>query len=245
MAGETSVTYGQESAILLLMQKDYIIAVGGSIICPDKVNTEYLKALHAFIRGEIRDGKRFILVVGGGAPARTFQKAAAEVVDVPDEDKDWLGIHATRLNAHLLRTVFREEANPVIFEARGKITEFGSYPLIIGAGWRPGWSTDFVTVQIAVDFKNPQAIILGKPEFVYDKDNQAFPDAKPYVKMTWEEYMKLVPAKWSPGIHAPVDPVAAKLAQKEKLRVIVAGGKDLQNVKDILDGKDFRGTTIE
>lgn len=227
------------------MTKDYIIAVGGSIVCPDKINTEYLKALRVFIRGEIKEGKRFILVVGGGAPARTFQKAAAEVVEVPDEDKDWLGVHATRLNAHLLRTVFREEAHPVIFEARGKLTDFDSHTVIIGAGWRPGWSTDFVTVQIAADFKNPQAIILGKPEYVYDKDNVLYPDAKPYSKMSWEEYMKLVPEKWSPGIHAPVDPVAARLAQKEKMRVIVAGGKDLQNVKNILDGKEFKGTTIE
>lgn len=227
------------------MQKDYIIAVGGSIIYPDKINTEYLKDLHSFIREEIKEGKRFILVVGGGAPARTFQKAAAEVVDVPDEDKDWLGVHATRLNAHLLRTVFREEAHPVIFEARGKLNDFEGHSVIIGAGWRPGWSTDFVTVQIAVDFKNPQAIILGKPEYVYDKDNQLYPDAKPFSKMSWDEYMKLVPDKWSPGIHAPVDPVAAKLAQQEKLCVIVAGGKDLSNVKNILDGKDFKGTIIE
>lgn len=227
------------------MTKDFIIAVGGSIVCPDKINTEYLKALHVFIRSEIREGKRFILVVGGGAPARTFQKAAAEVVEVPDEDKDWLGVHATRLNAHLLRTVFREEAHPVIFEARNKLTDFDGHSVIIGAGWRPGWSTDFVTVQIAVDFNNPQAIILGKPEYVYDKDNVLYPDAKPYSKMSWDEYMKLVPAKWSPGIHAPVDPVAAQLAQKEKMRVIVAGGKDLQNVKNILDGKEFKGTIIE
>jgi len=227
------------------MQKDYVIAVGGSIVCPDKINTDYLKNLRAFILAEIKEGKRFILVIGGGAPARQFQKAAAEVVDVPDEDKDWLGIHATRLNAHLLRTVFRDEANPTIFEARGKLTEFGDYPLVIGAGWRPGWSTDFVTVQIAVDFKISQAIILGKPEYVYDKDNQLYPDAKPFSKMSWEEYMKLVPDSWSPGIHAPVDPVAAKLARQEGLQVVVAGGKDLQNVKNILDGKDFKGTAIQ
>jgi len=225
--------------------RDFVIALGGSIVCPDVVNVDYLREFHHFLSGQIKEGKRFILVIGGGGPARQYQKAAGAVVEVSDEDKDWIGIHATRLNAHLLRTVFRDEANPIIFEAKGKITEFGDYPLIIGAGWRPGWSTDFVTVQIAVDFKNPQAIILGKPDYVYDKDNHLYSDAKPYSKMSWEEYMKLVPAEWSPGIHAPVDPVAAQLAQKEKLRVIVAGGKDLANVKNILDGKEFKGTIIE
>lgn len=227
------------------MTKDFIIALGGSIVCPDSVDIEYLKKFRDFLLGQIKLGRRFILVIGGGGPARAYQKAAATVVPVSDDDKDWIGIHATRLNAHLLRTVFRDEANPVIFEARGKITEFGNYPLVIGAGWRPGWSTDFVTVQIAVDFKIAQAIILGKPEYVYDKDNQLYPDAKALPRMSWEEYLKLVPNSWSPGIHAPVDPVAAMLAQKEKLQVVVAGGKDLQNVKNILDGKEFKGTMIE
>lgn len=224
---------------------DFVIALGGSIVCPDSVNVEYLKEFRAFLLEQIKLGKRFVLVIGGGGPARQYQKAAGAVVPVSDEDKDWIGIHATRLNAHLLRTVFRDEANPVIFEARGKITEFGEYPLIIGAGWRPGWSTDFVTVQIAADFKISQAIILGKPDYVYDKDNQLYPDAKPFSRMSWAEYLKLVPEKWSPGIHAPVDPVAAQLAQKEKLQVVVAGGKDLENVKNILEGKEFKGTVIE
>lgn len=227
-----------------MMQKDHIVALGGSIVCPDKINTEYLKSLHRFVLDEISGGKRFVFVVGGGSPARNFQKAAAEVVDVPDEDKDWLGVHATRLNAHLLRTIFRDVAHPVVFDTRGKLKDFEGHSVIIGAGWRPGWSTDYVTTQIAVDFKNPQVVILGKPDHVYDKDNVLYPDAKPFTEMSWEEYMKLVPKEWSPGIHAPVDPIAAKLAQEEKLRVIVAGGQNLENIKNIFDGKDFVGTTI-
>jgi uridylate kinase len=224
---------------------DFVIALGGSIVCPSEVNIAYLREFHAFLLKQIKLGQRFVLVVGGGGPARHYQKAASEIVTVSDEDKDWIGIHATRLNAHLLRTIFQEEANPIIFEARGKISEFGDYSVIIGAGWRPGWSTDFVTTQIAADFGVSQAIILGKPDYVYDKDNQLYPDAKAIEKMTWEEYMRLIPSEWTPGIHAPVDPVAARLAQESNLEIIVAGGKDLMNVKNILDGKQFKGTTIK
>ncbi len=227
------------------MTKDFVIALGGSIVCPDKINVEYLKSFHSFIKDQIKEGKRFVIVVGGGAPAREFQKAAGQILDVPDEDKDWIGIHATRLNGHLLRTIFREEAHPVLFEAQGKLKGFEGYPVVIGAGWRPGWSTDFVSVQISVDFGIGQTIILGKPEYVYDKDNQKFADAKPIETISWTEYMKLIPSEWSPGIHAPVDPVAARLASEKNIEVVVAGGKDLENVKNIIDGRTFRGTTIK
>lgn len=226
------------------MSTDFVVALGGSIVCPDEINVAYLKQFRPFVLEEISKGKRFVFVIGGGGPARKYQKAAHEIVELTDEDKDWLGVHATRLNAHLLRTVFRNEAHPVLFEERHKMKNFEGHSIIIGAGWRPGWSTDFVAVQIAADFGIKRTIILGKPEHVCDKDSQLYEDAKPIEKMNWEEYLKLIPNEWSPGIHAPVDPVAARLAQKENLEVVVASGKDLDNFKKILEGELFKGTTI-
>jgi len=226
-------------------QKDFVIALGGSSVYPDQIDIEYLKRFYNFIRREIKEGKRFVFVIGGGNLARRFQKAASEIVEVSDEDKDWLGIHATRLNAHLLRAIFYKEAHPVIMDQRGKLKDFDGYAIIIGAGWRPGWSTDFVAVQIAIDFGLRQAIILGKLDYVYDNDNQKFPDAKPIKELNWAGYLELIPNDWSPGIHAPVDPIAAKIAQKENLEVVVANGHDLENVKKIFDGQKFEGTTIK
>lgn len=227
------------------MVKDFVIAVGGSIVCPDEINIKYLKSLNLFIRSEIKEGKRFILVVGGGGPARKFQKAAGEIAIIKEEDKDWLGIHATRINAHLLRTIFYDIAHPVILEERGKIQSFDKYSLIIAAGWKPGWSTDFVAIQIAVDFNLNKAIILGKPDYVYNKDNNAFKDAVPFKEINWEDYLKLIPEKWSPGIHAPVDPVAARLAREKNIKVIVAYGGDLKNTQKIINEDKFLGTIIK
>ena len=231
--------------IINLTMKDFVIALGGSSLHLDHINVEYLKRFFDFIKERIGLGERFVIIVGGGGLARKFQKAAGEIVEVSDEDKDWLGIHTTRLNAHLLRTIFYKEAHPVIMDSRGKLKDFDGHPLIIAAGWRPGWSTDFVAVQIAVDFGLGQTIILGKPDYVYDKDNQKFSDAKPIKEISWDDYSKLIPKDWSPGIHAPVDPVAAKLAKDKNMEVIVASGYDLENVKNVLEGKEFLGTTIK
>lgn len=119
-------------------EKIFVLALGGSIIHPDEIDVSYLRDFYDFILNEIAEGKKFIIVTGGGALARKFQKAAEEFVHISDEDNDWLGIHSTRLNAQLLRTIFIKQAHPVILKERGKIIDFDGYSIIIASGWHPG-----------------------------------------------------------------------------------------------------------
>lgn len=223
--------------------KTVVVALGGSIVHPEGIDVRYLKSFKKFVEKFLRRGKKFVLVVGGGRLARVFQNAAHEVSPLANEDKDWIGIHATRLNAHLLRTIFRKIADPVVFDARGKIKKL-KYPVTIASGWRPGWSTDFVAAAIAADLKIPEFVVAGKPAFVYHKDPVLHKDAKPYKKIGWREYRKLIPKKWIPGSHAPVDPVAARLAGRRKLKSVIVNGRDLKNFERLLKGEDFRGTII-
>jgi uridylate kinase len=226
------------------MQKKFIINLGGSIICPDKIDTAYLSRFYSFIKREIRKGNKFVIVAGGGGIARKYQNSALKVTRLSDEDKDWLGIHATRVNAHLLRTIFRKEADPVIFDKRFKLKDFKNHSIIIGSGWRPGWSTDYVAVQIAVDFKIKKVILLGKPKYVYNRNPEENKKAKPIKEIIWKDYFKIIPKRWTPGLHVPVDPVAAKLAEKKKMKVIMTDGKNLENLNKVLKGEKFKGTTI-
>jgi uridylate kinase len=235
--------------------KTFVIALGGSVVAPNKVSslenpadlidTVFLRRFYVFVKKQLKQGCRFVLVIGGGVVCRIYQNAAAKITKVVNEDKDWLGIHVTRLNAHLIGTIFRKEAHPVIFEERFKLKGFARKPIIVAAGWRPGWSTDFVACQIACDFGLKEVLILGKPDYVYTADFEKDPSAKPLTEISWSGYLKLVPKKWTPGLHSPVDPVAARLAQKEGLRVIIAQGRDLKNLANILRGQKFKGTIIE
>jgi uridylate kinase len=250
-------------------RKIIVIALGGSIVYPgtepDGIDTEFLKKFKRFItqflrrRGaKGRDSVRFVFVVGGGKLARRFQDAAHRVSKLTDEDKDWIGIHATRLNGHLLRTIFRDVADPVMIDKRGRIKRL-THPVTIAAGWRPGWSTDYVAMQIAADFGASEAIIAGKPSHVFDRDpakattggrskhgsiNSANPPPKSFDALTWREYRKLIPSKWSPGMGAPVDPVAAALGVRASIRAIVIDGRNLTNFAALLNGKEFRGTIV-
>ena len=223
--------------------KTVIIALGGSIVYPQEINSGFLKKFRGLVLRFIRNGYKFVIVVGGGHSARLFQVAANKVVSVTDEDKDWLGIHATRLNAHLLRTIFREVANPVIIDKRRKLQRL-THPVTIAAGWHPGWSTDYVALALAADFGAKETIISGKPNHVYDRDPGKYKDAKSFDGLSWREYRRLIPKKWKPGLHAPVDPVAAALGEKKKICAIIVDGRDLKNFEHLLLGKNFTGTMI-
>jgi len=225
--------------------KKFVVALGGSIFFPKKVDIRFFKRFISFVKKRIKKGEKFIFIVGGGNIAREYQKSLDKVKKVVDKDKDWLGIYATYLNALFFQKVFKNQANPILLNRRCKIKRFGKYPIIIGTGWQPGYSTDFVAVQTAVDFKIEKVIILGKPDYVYTSDPEKNKNAKPIERLDWESYFKIISPKWKPGLNFPVDPIAAYLAKKKKIKVIVANGRDLLNFKRILENKKFKGTLLE
>lgn len=223
-----------------------IISLGGSILVPDEIDCEYIRQFKTFIEGQIEKGFSFILVTGGGRTARRYIEAAAKVTLVADEDKDWLGIHATRLNAHLIRTIFREHAHPRINTNPHDMEDFyaAKEPILVAAGWRPGSSTDYVAVLLGKYLEAKRVINLSNIDHVYDKDPSMHADAKQLDRMTWTEFRTLVGDEWTPGLNTPFDPVASKLAETEGMEVAIMLGRDLENMERYLDGQPFEGTVI-
>ncbi len=225
-----------------------IISVGGSLIVPDSIDTAFLKNLNEFIHQQLATHKerQFFLVIGGGATARKYRDAGEEVLghELTREDLDWLGIHATKLNAHLVRTVFRDIAHPYIIK-HYEIIRRVSEPIVVAAGWKPGWSTDYDAVLLCEDYGAKTVINLSNIKQVYDRDPHKHKDAAPYKTMTWDQLRALVGTEWLPGMHAPFDPVAAKKAQELGIRAVVMSGDNFSNVENYLEGKEFTGTIIE
>jgi len=221
----------------------YIISLGGSLIVPDEIDTKFLSAFHKIIEAQTRRGRKFVLITGGGRTARRYSEAAKALGDLNPDDLDWLGIHSTRLNGHLLRTIFRKLAHSRIV-TNPKETETTSKPVIIAAGYRPGWSTDYVGVLLARHYQSAVLLNLSNIDYVYNKNPKNHPDAKPIKQISWKEFRKLVGNKWDPGLNTPFDPVASRLAEKLKLRVVVMNGKNLKNLQNFLAGRKFIGTLI-
>jgi len=223
-----------------------IIDLGGSILVPNGgPNIEFIREFKQFILDFLKEGRRFIIVSGGGSIARHYQQAASQIVDLSDEEKDWIGIHATRLNAQWLRAVFYEQAHPVVFDDPTKeIGAMDRYNLFIASGWRPGWSTDYVAMMLAKRFGVKEVIVATKISYVYDEDIEKNANAHPLKEVSWADYRKMVGDRWIPGMKSPVDPIAAKLAEEEEIKVIVVLGTNLDNLGKVIRGEKFEGSVI-
>ncbi|MBF8249632.1 MAG: Aspartate kinase [Candidatus Levybacteria bacterium] len=225
-----------------------VISVGGSLIVPNGgVDSGFLIKFNKFIRARLAENKKrqFFLIIGGGSTTRHYQNAARGVIgdELTHDDLDWLGIHATRLNAHLIRTIFRDIAHPYIlkhYEIIRKVEE----PVIVGSGWKPGWSTDYCAIMACQDYDVKIAINLSNINQIYDKDPRKFDDAKPIDKISWKDLRKLVGDKWTPGMHVPFDPIAAKKAESLGIKAVIINGSNFENLENYFSGKKFVGTII-
>lgn len=230
-------------------QEKIIISVGGSLIIPKNgVDTDFLTQLNDFIRHElaINPNRQFFLVIGGGLTARHYRDAGRKVLkhELTDEDLDWIGLHATRLNAQLIRTIFRDIAFPYIIKNYDIIRKTNDQ-VVIAAGWKPGWSTDFCATLICEDYNVRNIINLSNTDKVYDKDPNVYNDAKEIDHMSWKDFRTLVGEEWKPGMHVPFDPIAAKRSDQLGIKLVVMNGNNFQNVSNYINGKKFVGTIIE
>jgi uridylate kinase len=222
-----------------------ILSVGGSIIIPKTgFDITFLKKFRQLILGEIKKGHKFVLVIGGGATCRTYQNALENTVPVTHVDLDQLGIASTYFNAEFIRLLFKDVAyTEVVKNPTVKIKT--AKPVIVAGGWKPGCSTDKDAVLFAQNFKTREIYNLSNVEYIYTADPQVDPTAQKLEQVTWEELQKIVGTTWKPGLSAPFDPMATKLAKKLKLIVRFVKGSDLEAVKNVPNGKKWQGTSIE
>jgi uridylate kinase len=88
-------------------------------------------------------------------------------------------------------------------------------------------------------------INLSNIDYAYDRDPREFPDAVKIEQATWEEFRKIVGSEWNPGMSAPFDPIASKMAEEEEMEVAIMNGSDLDNLGQYLDGSEFKGTVVK
>jgi uridylate kinase len=150
---------------------------------------------------------------------------------------------ATRLNAQLIRALMAEwcsqdvVTNPTQAEPlTGRV--------LVAAGWKPGFSSDNDAVLLAERFKADQVINLSNIEQVYTDDPRKNPNATPIDNISWKDFRAMVGDEWTPGKNVPFDPVASKRASELGIQVICAAGRDLDNLRKMLRGEKFLGTTI-
>jgi uridylate kinase len=225
-----------------------VLSLGGSLIVPDHIDIEFLKRFRKLVLEFADNGKnknkRLIIICGGGKTCRTYNQAAEKIAHIKNDDLDWLGISATKLNAELIRCIFSDYAyEKVATDATVYIKTDKN--IIIASGYTPGYSSDKVAVMQAKNFNAKTVINMTNVDRVYDSDPRTNKDAKPFDKLSWKEFLNLIGEEWIPGKNVPFDPVASKLAMDFGIKTIILDGKNLDNLTRCLDNKDFIGTVIE
>lgn len=233
-----------------------VLSLGGSIVAPEGPDAAFLARFRDLVEARLAADpeERLILVVGGGGPARSWQKAYRDCLGAvaagggaapessPDA-QDWIGIMATRLNAQLVKAVFGDHCPQDLVTDPTAVALFTGR-IMVAAGWKPGWSTDYDAVLLAERFGAKKVLNLSNIAKVYTDDPRTNPAAKPIDAISWKEFRALVGEEWSPGKNTPFDPVASRKAAELGLEVVCAAGRDLENLSRILDGKDYVGTRI-
>ena len=228
------------------IRRTIILSLGGSLIVPDSIDIGFLKSFKAVIEKFIKKGHKFVIICGGGKLARNMQNAASQIMKADEQDLDWLGIYATRLNAQLIKTIFKSNAEDFVILNPNKKISFkkNKKSIAIAAGWLPGWSTDYDAVIIAKKLGIKEVINMSNIDYVYDKDPKKYSSAKKAEKISWKDFSRLISQKWRAGMHTPFDPIAAKEAEVSGIKAVIIG-KDLKNLENLLEGKNFKGTVIE
>jgi uridylate kinase len=204
-----------------------VISLGGSLIIPDEIDINFLKDFKKLILSQVEEGKKFVIITGGGKICRKYQAVAKEISNPTDIELDMIGIKALNLNVELVRILFNESKNVEVHGAEN-----------------PGNSTDFVAVQSAKTVGAKKIINLSNTDYVYDSDPKLNPNAKKFEQISWPEYRQLIPKEWNPGLNSPFDPVASEMAEKECIEVIIMNGKPIDNLTNYLNGEKFQGTVI-
>ncbi|MDI6654509.1 MAG: UMP kinase [Candidatus Hydrothermarchaeota archaeon] len=205
-----------------------VISIGGSIIA-SPINPDYIKKFSALLTKLRSEGYKPMVVVGGGRLAREYIAAAKEL-GASDDYCDEIGIATTRMNAMLLVSALGSNA---------------SKNIQVTGGIKPGQTTDAVAAELAGKCKAKLLVIATNVAGVYDSDPNKNPSAKKFDSLTSEQLLKIVGREYHPGLAAVIDPIAAKIIHRNKIKTIVIDGRKLKNIENAIKGKRHGGTVIE
>src|SRR3989344_9083567 len=209
------------------MKEKIIISLGGSLIVPNEIDVKFLRGFKKVLT-KFPDYK-FIIAPGGGKTARKYGAALKSLGDRDIAGSDWLGIYSIRLNRLLLSFVFKRTKNVDVMQSPNA---------------KPGQTSDSHAVEYAKSHGAKMIINLSNIDYVYDKNPAQHKNAKPLKNVSWRDFRKIIDGKWRANQSWPFYPTASNMAERLKLKVICMNGKPLSNLKNYLNGKSFRGTTI-
>ncbi len=220
--------------------KSIIISLGGSLIFDNGIDVKFLKEFSDMVK-DLSEKFRFLIVVGGGRIARDYIKVARKN-GMDEYNLDKIGILATKINAMLLKSYFSDIENVILID---RIENVPDFRIALMGGTEPGHTTDTVSMLAAEYLRENVVINATSVEGIFDKDPKKFSDAKLIKKISYSDLIEIF---WGNSIGAGpnvvLDLLSIKIAERSKIIIKVLDGKNIENLKKAIEGKDFIGTTV-
>jgi len=221
-----------------------VVRVGGSVVA-SPLNAQLIGEYVDLLKTLKRQGHEVVAVVGGGSLAREFIRVAAEL-GLEETRRDWAAIHVSRLLSQLFVLCLGDAGCgvvPVSVDEAEACLKQGK--IVVMGGLRPGMTTDSVAALIGERVKADLLVKGSNVDGIYSKDPKKYPDAEKLDKLKFEDLAKLLEAdSHRAGINQILDPEAAKILRKSRLKTVVVNGYDAENVAAAVKGKQV-GTVIE
>jgi uridylate kinase len=221
------------------------LCFGGSIIAPELPDITCIRRIASALRELKARGHEVFAVVGGGKLSRTYVGVARKF-GASDAYCDMLGIGITHLNARLLIAALGELAEPspvTTFEAAVRVMLRGKIPVM--GGTTPGQTTDAVAAMLANSSRSEMLLFFTDVDGVYTADPKLYKRAKKLEVMTANELVRLTSkVKMRPGIRVIIDPIAARIIRRFRIKTLVLGKREIKRISKIVEGGIHSGTTI-
>ena len=228
-----------------MQKKVIVISLGGSLIIPNQTETKFLLDFKKTIQKNFNKCK-FVIVCGGGSTARKYISGLREA-KINEKLQSFAGIAATRMNARFMTYLFGKEANEGIPRDMKQIKNLLQKNNVVFCGalrYEKNQTSDSTSAKLANYFKSDFINMTDVPG-LYSKNPKKFKDTKFIPEISWKDFEKLAnKSKFQPGQHFVLDQTAAKIIKKYKIKTYIIG-KDLNQLDNLLNKKNFIGTTIK
>ena len=221
-----------------------VISIGGSILVPDQDDNTYIKELASMLN-ELSESFRIFVVVGGGRIARYYIKLARSL-GADESYLDDVGIEVTRLNARMLICALGDSAYHLPAKTFDEaLSASKGHKIVVMGGTHPGHTTDAVSAMLGERAGASRLVNATSVDGVYTEDPKKNPDAKHLAALSYNELLDIcLKVKGGAGPNVVFDPLGPKLARRLERHGRVVHGRQLEELRKAIEGKDFHGTII-
>ena len=222
-----------------------VLKLGGSLLYndTDEVIIDRIRNYAKAITDLTSKKYHFVVIVGGGRPARAFI-AAARQLGASEAQCDWLGIKIARHNAELLCAALGDLAYPKIAETLDEL-EIATCTgrIVLMGGLTPGQSTNAVAALAAESVKADMLLNATNVDGVYDHDPKE-PGAKRFDSIHISKLKEVLSGGGTrAGEYKLFDPVAIRVVERSKIKTVFFDGGAPENLQRILAGEHV-GTIV-